>query len=135
MEYLGQPGAPFVAILGGAKVTDKIAVIENLAKPMRQVDHCRGYGQPLLAAKGYSVQDRSRASATLTGMIRTKLGHTCGWPPTRFASTGAAQRTAPHMPGVAATVLERPVLPQTTSTKRCGWIKFRRWSFRRSCMT
>jgi len=57
VEYLGQPGAAFVAILRGAKVTEKIAVIENLAKPMRQVDHCRGYGQPLLAAKGYSVQD------------------------------------------------------------------------------
>ena len=33
-KLLGKPPAPFVGILGGAKVSDKIAVIENLIEPL-----------------------------------------------------------------------------------------------------
>ena len=59
LEYLGNaveaPARPFVTILGGAKVADKLNVIENLLKKADTLIIGGGMAYTFLAAKGYSV--------------------------------------------------------------------------------
>jgi len=66
LEYLGRatdnPAHPYVAILGGAKVSDKIKVIENLLTRCDQLIIGGGMANTFLAAKGYNLQD-SRVEA------------------------------------------------------------------------
>jgi phosphoglycerate kinase len=61
LEYLGRatdnPAHPYVAILGGAKVSDKIAVIENLLTRCDTLIIGGGMANTFLAAKGYDMQD------------------------------------------------------------------------------
>jgi phosphoglycerate kinase len=61
LEYLGRatdnPAHPYVAILGGAKVGDKIAVIENLLTRCDTLIIGGGMANTFLAAKGYSMQN------------------------------------------------------------------------------
>ncbi len=54
-KALENPDRPFTAIMGGAKVTDKIGVIQNL---LEKVDHLLiggGIGHTFLAAQGYDM--------------------------------------------------------------------------------
>lgn len=59
IEYLGNavnnPKRPFVAILGGAKVADKIAVISNLLDKVDTIIIGGGMAYTFLKAKGYEV--------------------------------------------------------------------------------
>ena len=59
LQYLGNavdaPERPFVTILGGAKVADKLTVIENLLKKADTLIIGGGMAYTFLAAKGYSV--------------------------------------------------------------------------------
>lgn len=59
LKYLGQalddPKRPFVAVLGGAKVSDKIAVIENLLKIADKVIVGGGMAYTFYRAKGWGV--------------------------------------------------------------------------------
>lgn len=59
LEYLGRamqhPEKPFVAILGGAKVSDKIAVIENLLKQVNTLIIGGAMAYTFLKAQGMSV--------------------------------------------------------------------------------
>ena len=59
IEYLGNavnnPVRPFVAILGGAKVSDKINVINNLLDKVDTIIIGGGMAYTFFAAKGYSV--------------------------------------------------------------------------------
>ncbi len=61
IQYLGNaidnPKRPFIAILGGAKISDKIGVIDNL---LQKADHILiggGMANTFLAAKGYEMAD------------------------------------------------------------------------------
>jgi len=73
LEYLGRaienPAHPYVAILGGAKVSDKIAVIENLLTRCDTLIIGGGMANTFLAAKGYNMQD----SLVETGSVATAL--------------------------------------------------------------
>ena len=59
LEMLGKgldhPAHPFVAIVGGAKVSDKIAVIENLLKKADKILIGGGMAYTFLKAQGYEI--------------------------------------------------------------------------------
>ena len=64
LEYLGKalshPQKPFVAILGGAKVSDKIGVIKHLMSKVDTLDHRRRHG--LHIPEGAGARDRQVAA-------------------------------------------------------------------------
>src|SRR5512137_226387 len=61
LEYLGRatqnPEHPYIAILGGAKISDKILVVENLLKQCDQLIIGGGMANTFLAGKGYDMAD------------------------------------------------------------------------------
>jgi phosphoglycerate kinase len=61
LEYLGRatsnPERPYIAILGGAKISDKIAVVDNLLAQADRVIIGGGMANTFLAAKDHNMQD------------------------------------------------------------------------------
>ncbi len=61
IKYLGQaiadPEKPFVAILGGAKISDKIGVINNLVSKVESILIGGGMANTFFKAQGYPVAD------------------------------------------------------------------------------
>jgi phosphoglycerate kinase len=82
LEYLGKalenPQRPFVAILGGAKVSDKIPVITNLLNKVDALLIGGGMAYTFLRAQGYEVgkslleQDQIELAASLLKQARSK---------------------------------------------------------------
>jgi len=61
LEYLGRavanPEQPYIAILGGAKISDKIDVVESLLSKADKLIIGGGMANTFLAAKGVNMQD------------------------------------------------------------------------------
>jgi phosphoglycerate kinase len=80
LEYLGRatdnPAHPYVAILGGAKVSDKIAVIENLLTRCDTLIIGGGMANTFLAAQGYNMQNSlvEAGSVNVAKAIMAKAG-------------------------------------------------------------
>ncbi|PKN87072.1 MAG: phosphoglycerate kinase [Chloroflexi bacterium HGW-Chloroflexi-8] len=76
IKYLGQaianPNRPFVAILGGAKISDKIGVIDNLLDKADAVLIGGGMANTFLKAKGLSMGD-SLVEDEVLGTAKTLL--------------------------------------------------------------
>ena len=54
-KAIDHPQRPYVAILGGAKVSDKIKVINNLLPKVDKIIICGGMAYTFLAAQGYDI--------------------------------------------------------------------------------
>ncbi len=69
LEYLGRavsnPEHPYVAILGGAKISDKILVVETLLAKCDKLIIGGGMANTFLAAKGYNMQDSLVEAASI----------------------------------------------------------------------
>ena len=69
LEYLGRavsnPEHPYVAILGGAKISDKISVVEILLSKADKLIIGGGMANTFLAAKGYNMQDSLVETASI----------------------------------------------------------------------
>ena len=69
LEYLGRatanPEHPYIAILGGAKISDKIAVVENLLAKCDKLIIGGGMANTFLAAKGFNMQDSLVEAASI----------------------------------------------------------------------
>src|SRR5215216_294241 len=69
LEYLGRavsnPEHPYVAILGGAKISDKISVVESLLSKADKLIIGGGMADTFLAAKGYNMQDSLLETASI----------------------------------------------------------------------
>ena len=81
LEYLGRatanPEHPYIAILGGAKISDKILVVENLLAKCDKLIIGGGMANTFLAAKGLSMQDSlvEAGSVVTAKAILTKSGN------------------------------------------------------------
>jgi len=81
IKYLGNaiadPKRPFVAILGGAKVSDKIGVIENLLTKSDQILIGGGMANTFFKAQGYEMADslvEEDALETARALLETAAG-------------------------------------------------------------
>jgi len=80
LEYLGRavlnPEHPYIAILGGAKISDKILVVETLLTKCDKLIIGGGMANTFLAAKGYNMQDSlvEAASIDMAKAILAKSG-------------------------------------------------------------
>lgn len=80
LEYLGRatsnPERPYIAILGGAKISDKIAVVDSLLAKCDRLIVGGGMANTFLAAKGYNMQNSlvETASIEMAKSIMEKAG-------------------------------------------------------------
>jgi phosphoglycerate kinase len=82
IQYLGQvianPKRPFIAILGGAKISDKIGVIRNLLTKADQILIGGGMANTFFKAQGYQVGDslyEEEALDTASQLLKSGTTH------------------------------------------------------------
>ena len=81
LEYLGRavsnPEHPYIAILGGAKISDKILVVETLLSKCDRLIIGGGMANTFLAGKGYAMQDSlvEAGSVETAKSIMSKAGN------------------------------------------------------------
>ncbi|MEK6751698.1 MAG: phosphoglycerate kinase [Chloroflexota bacterium] len=81
LEYLGRavanPEHPYIAILGGAKISDKILVVETLAAKCDKLIIGGGMANTFLSARGLNMQDSLVEAESLetAKTLLGKLGH------------------------------------------------------------
>jgi phosphoglycerate kinase len=82
IQYLGQaidnPKRPFIAILGGAKISDKIGVIRNLLAKADQILIGGGMANTFFKAQGYPIGDslcEDDALETAHELLKTGASH------------------------------------------------------------
>jgi phosphoglycerate kinase len=81
LEYLGRatanPEHPYIAILGGAKISDKILVVENLLEKCDRLIIGGGMANTFLTARGVNMQDSlvEAGSVELAKAILEKSGN------------------------------------------------------------
>ena len=77
LEYLGRatsnPEHPYIAILGGAKISDKIAVIENLLTKCDKLIIGGGMANTFLAAKGILAKSADKVLLPVDAVIADKF--------------------------------------------------------------
>ena len=84
LEYLGRatgnPERPYVAILGGAKISDKILVVDNLLAKCDKLLIGGGMANTFLKAKGYEMADSlvEGSSVETAAQIMSKAGGQAG---------------------------------------------------------
>ena len=71
-QLLGDPKAPLVAVMGGAKVSDKIGVIENLLKKVDKLLIGGAMTYTFLKAQGHAI-GKSRCEEDKLGIARSLL--------------------------------------------------------------
>jgi phosphoglycerate kinase len=87
LEYLGKavanPEHPYIAILGGAKISDKILVVETLASKCDKLIIGGGMANTFLAAKGLNMQDSLVEAESLetakTLLANSAINSSCPW--------------------------------------------------------
>jgi len=72
-QTVANPVHPFVAIIGGAKVSDKIGVIENLLKKVDTLIIGGGMANTFLAAQGYNI-GKSLLEADKVDLAKSLIG-------------------------------------------------------------
>jgi phosphoglycerate kinase len=82
IQYLGQaianPKRPFIAILGGAKISDKIGVIRHLLSKADQILIGGGMANTFFKAQGYPIGDslcEDEALDTARQLLKTGASH------------------------------------------------------------
>jgi phosphoglycerate kinase len=82
IQYLGQaianPKRPFIAILGGAKISDKIGVIRNLLEKADQILIGGGMANTFFKAQGYPIGDslcEDEALDTARQLLKSGASH------------------------------------------------------------
>jgi phosphoglycerate kinase len=123
IEYLGQavanPKHPYIAILGGAKISDKIGVIENLLTKADRVLIGGGMANTFLKAQGLAIGDSLVEDASLdtARALLAKAGGKIFLPVDAVLGdkfeAGAAQKTIAVKDGVPAGWRILDIGPQT----------------------
>ncbi len=121
-SLLGDPDRPYVVILGGAKVSDKLAVMEHLLPRVDRMLVGGGMCFTLLAARGHEI-GKSLVEHSMVDVVRGLLGGEHGHKivlPTDLIVASVFAEDAEHR-AVAATAIPEEMMgldigPESTAT-------------------